>query len=203
LELCLPLNRKGRWLALNGPSNSSRHRRAISAQGGRPFLSQRFAIDWVMIDESEQRYRGDRLDNSSYYCYGADVLAVADGTVVEVRDGLPDNQPGSRPHSFSPETMAGNSVSLDLGQGQMAHYGHLLPESIVVSPGDKVRRGQRLARIGNSGNSTEPHLHFHVSGAGSWLFSDGLPYVFERFRVEGEEDHFSDLMPENQKVRLP
>jgi len=203
LELALPLNRKGRWLALNGPSNSGRHRRSFSADRGTAYLSQRFAVDWVLLDQQERRFRGDALDNSSYYAYGADVLAVADGTVCEVYDGLPDNQPGSRPQQLRPETMAGNSVALDLGQGQVAHYGHLAPDSIVVRPGDKVRRGQRLARVGNSGNSTEPHLHFHVSGPGSWLYSDGLPYRFEHFRVEGQEDHFGDLMSENQKILLP
>jgi murein DD-endopeptidase MepM/ murein hydrolase activator NlpD len=74
---------------------------------------------------------------------------------------------------------------LDLGDGVYAFYAHLQPGSIKVKVGDKVRRGQVLGLVGNSGNSTEPHLHFHLSDANSPLGCEGLPYSLTAFEVQG------------------
>jgi hypothetical protein len=79
-----PLGGKN-WLAGNGPSNTSDHRRSIIVLDGTPHISQRYAIDWVQIDEKGSTYKGETKDNRSYYCYGAEAFAVADATVVEVR----------------------------------------------------------------------------------------------------------------------
>jgi murein DD-endopeptidase len=84
------------------------------------------------------------------------------------------------------ETVGGNYVILDLGQGRYAFYAHLQPGSLRVKAGDKVRRGQVIGLVGNSGNSTEPHLHFHISDANSPLGSDGLPYLLTAFEVQGK-----------------
>jgi murein DD-endopeptidase MepM/ murein hydrolase activator NlpD len=83
------------------------------------------------------------------------------------------------------ETVGGNHIIMDLGGGRFAFYAHLQPGSLRVKNGDKVRRGQVLGLVGNSGNSTEPHLHFHISDANSPLSSEGLPYVFPSFEVQG------------------
>jgi murein DD-endopeptidase MepM/ murein hydrolase activator NlpD len=83
------------------------------------------------------------------------------------------------------ETVGGNHVIVNLGDSVYAFYAHLQPGSITVHVGDTVRRGQTLGLVGNSGNSTEPHLHFHLSDANSPLGGEGLPYVYTAFEVEG------------------
>jgi murein DD-endopeptidase MepM/ murein hydrolase activator NlpD len=182
-----PLRGDG-WLAANGPSNTSGHRRALIPVGGAAHIAQRFAIDWVQLREDGKTWTTDQLKNENYRAYGAEVLAVANGTVVSVKDGIPENIPGatSRAVPITLETVSGNHVILDLGQGHYAFYAHLQPGRIRVKLGDKVKRGQVLGLVGNSGNSTEPHLHFHASNRNSPLSSEGLPYVIDSFEVQGK-----------------
>ena len=73
-----------------------------------------------------------------------------------------------------------------LGNGFFAFYGHLQKGSVTVNRGERVKRGQVLGRLGNSGNSSAPHLHFHIMNGPSVLGSDGLPYVIDRFRLAGQ-----------------
>ena len=111
-----------------------------------------------------------------------------DARVTQVTDGIPENWtpdrgPALRDARAVPmtlETVSGNAVTLDLGADRYALYAHLRPGSIRVSPGDRVRRGQVLGLVGNSGNSTGPHLHFQVSSSAG-LNGNGLPFVFESF----------------------
>jgi hypothetical protein len=175
------------WLAANGPSNTSAHRRALMPIEGRLHDAQRFAIDWVKVGADGRTFSGDQKDNKTHYAYGNEALAVADATVSEIKDGIPENIPGpaSRAVPISLETIGVNHVILDLGGGRFAFYAHLQPGSLKVKVGDKVRRGQVLGLVGNSGNSTEPHLHFQVTDANSPLGSEGLPYVLESFEVLG------------------
>jgi murein DD-endopeptidase MepM/ murein hydrolase activator NlpD len=114
-------------------------------------------------------------------------IAVADGIVAAVKDSIPENIPGpaSRAVPITLETVGGNFVILDIGQGRYAFYAHLRPGSLRVRVGDRVRTGQVLGLVGNSGNSTEPHLHFHVMDGISPLGSEGIPYAHERFDVVG------------------
>ena len=171
-----PLRGKN-WLAGNGPSNTSNHRRTIIVVDGTPHIGQRYAIDWVQIDQKGSTYKGEAKDNRRYYCYGAEAFAVADATVVEVKDGIPQNTPGGPlAVEITLETIAGNHVNLDLGGGVFAMYAHFQPGSIRVKVGDKVSRGQVLGLVGNSGNSSEPHLHFQLMDRNSPLGSEGLPY---------------------------
>ena len=183
-----PPLRGGVWVAANGPANESGHRRALIAVDGGLFIAQRFAIDFVKLNESgTSTFTGDRLKNTSYPAYGTDALAVADGRVVAVKDGIPENVPGvnSRAVPITMETVGGNHLIVDIGRGKYAFYAHLQPGSIRVKLGDQVRRGQVLGLVGNSGNSTEPHLHFHLSDANSPLGSEGVPYVLETLDVVG------------------
>jgi len=187
-----PLSGAG-WLAANGPSNSSGHRRTIVSVDGAARVPQRFAIDWIQLRPDGSRHDGDPKENKNYRAYGHDALAVADAVVSAVKDGIPENVPGptSRAVPITLETVGGNHVILDLGDGVFAFYAHLQPGSIAVKVGDHVRRGQRLGLVGNSGNSTEPHLHFHLSDANSPLGSEGLPYAFEAFDVESRIASFA------------
>jgi murein DD-endopeptidase len=192
-QIASPLRGKS-WLAVNGPSNVSHHRRASLVLDGALHTSQRYAIDWVQVGQDLQTHRGDPKDNRNYLCFGSDVLAVADGVVVEVKDGIPENVPNAAPIvPITLETVAGNHIDLDLGGGVYAMYAHLQPGSLRVKLGDKVRRGQVLALVGNTGNSTEPHLHFQLMDRNSPLASDGLPYELPQFtvtrRITGDFEH--------------
>jgi murein DD-endopeptidase MepM/ murein hydrolase activator NlpD len=180
--------RGGEWLAANGPSNTSGHRRALVPIGGGAHIAQRFAIDFVQLREDGRTFTGDQKDNKNYRCYGAEALAVAAGTVVGVKDGIAENVPGvnSRAVPITLETVGGNYVIVELSDGHFAFYAHLQPGSLRVKLGDKVRPGQVLGLVGNSGNSTEPHLHFHISDANSPLGSEGLPYALSSFEVQGK-----------------
>lgn len=174
----------GPWRAANGPSNLSGHRRALIPVAGRARISQRFAIDWVKPGDDGKTFRGDAAKNESYFAYGARALAVADGVVTEVKDGIPQNVPGpTRAVPITLETIGGNHVLVDLGGNRFAFYAHLQPGSLKVKRGDRVRRGQLLGLVGNSGNSTQPHLHFHLGDASSPLGAEGLPYALESFEA--------------------
>jgi murein DD-endopeptidase MepM/ murein hydrolase activator NlpD len=213
-----PPLRGGGWLAANGPSNSSGHRRALIPFGGGVHIAQRFAIDWVQLRDEGRTYTGDAKDNKNYRCYGAEALAAIEGVVVAVKDGVPENVPGlkSRAVPMTRDTMAGNYVVLDVGEGRYAYYAHFQPGQIRVKLGDKVSRGQVLGLVGNSGNSTEPHLHFQISDTDSLFTSEGLPYHFRSFEVlgkgwdwkskgtNGESDKRQEELPlELQVVRFP
>ena len=148
---------------------------------GVPCFAQRFAIDWVRVGPNGETYSGEFKDNRSFHAYGTEILAVADGVVGGLKDGILENVPGrtSRAVPITLETVGGNYVALDLGGNRFAFYAHLQPGSFKVKLGDRVRKGQVLALLGNSGNSTEPHLHFQVTDGNSTLGSEGLPYVFD------------------------
>jgi murein DD-endopeptidase MepM/ murein hydrolase activator NlpD len=173
-----PPLRGGVWLAANGPANESGHRRALIPVNGTPSIAQRFAIDYVRVGTDNKTFTGEQLKNASYHAQGSDAIAVANGTVVAVKDSIPENVPGvtSRAVPITLETVGGNHVIIDIGGGRYAFYAHLQPGSLKVKVGDKVTRGQVVGLVGNSGNSTEPHLHFHISDGNSPLGSEGVPY---------------------------
>jgi murein DD-endopeptidase MepM/ murein hydrolase activator NlpD len=195
------------WQAANGPSNTSGHRRALIPIDGHAQIAQRFAIDWVRMYADGRTFSGDPKDNKNYRSYGSDALAVADGIVTEVKDGIPENIPGpdSRAVPITLETIGGNHVILDIGLGRYAFYAHLQPGSLKVKLGDHVKRGQVLGLVGNSGNSTEPHLHFHVSNGNSPLGSEGIPYALDSFDAKPKADapmtkHRLEIPTENEIV---
>jgi murein DD-endopeptidase MepM/ murein hydrolase activator NlpD len=179
------------WVARSGPSNDSYHRRGILVFDGGATIDRRYAIDWVQ-SKNGATFFGDALDTRSYYAYGEEVLAVSDGIVISARDGIPENVPrreGFRPAvPLSMETIAGNTISLDVGGGQFAYYMHLQAGSLRVKAGDRVRRGQVVARIGNSGDSREPHLHFEVTTSSKLLVGEGVPYLIDRYRGKSADD---------------
>jgi murein DD-endopeptidase MepM/ murein hydrolase activator NlpD len=122
-------------------------------------------------------------------------------------DGIPENVPGptSRAVPMTLETLAGNHVTVDIGGGRFAFYAHLQPRSLRVKKGDRVRRGQVLGLVGNSGNSTEPHLHFHISDSPSPLGSEGIPHVMRSFEARDKpgappRTYHNELPLENQVV---
>jgi hypothetical protein len=175
-----------RWVVVNGCcTGPNGHRQAVNPINGAFYVSERFAIDFAQLSVDKRLVQGDPEQLASYPSYGADVISVAPGVVVRTKDGIADNIPvGSLP-PFSLETIGGNYVVVDIGEGHFAFYAHLQPGSLTVRVGDRVRQGEVLGLLGNSGNSDFPHLHFHVVDSPSPLASDGLPYEFRSFDSEG------------------
>jgi hypothetical protein len=214
-----PPLRGGDWLAANGFGNNAAHRRAVVPIGGQAFIAQRYAIDWARLGRDGRLFEGNPEDNGSYFGYGAEVLAVADGFVISVKDGIPENVPRSRrlremtegetlrAVPMTLETIGGNYVILDLGESRYAFYGHLVPGSLRVKPEDRVSRGEVIGRLGNSGNSTGPHLHFHLSDRNHPLAAEGLPYAIDSWESMRAPDRWERRTNESPmqgaRVRFP
>ena len=177
--------RGGPWAAIHASSWPRGHRRVLYAVDGRARIPGRFAIDWVLLDADGRNSHGDADVARDAYGYGAEVLAVADAMVAATRDDMAESATISahRKHAIGDAT--GNYVALDLGDGRFAFYEHLKPGSVRVVPGQHVHRGETIAALGFTGDSTGPHLHFHVADALSPLGAEGLPFVFDHFRVLG------------------
>jgi len=164
------------------------HRSTGLPVNGKICFAQRFAIDWMRLDDAGRLVHGDPSNVLSYPAYGADVLAVADGAVVETLNTLDDQKPGTMPDpsTITLENVDGNHVVLDLGNGVFAFYAHMQKGSVKVAPGERVRRGQLLGKLGNTGNTSGPHLHFHLMDGPSVLGSSGIPYVMDSFVFAGQ-----------------
>ena len=183
-----PPLRGGPWVALYDPMLAGGHWRMIYAVDGRARIPARFAIDWVKLDNDGSSARGDKSQIANWYGYGSEVLAVADATVAEANDDITEDPSlsGATRTPVTLENVSGNFVCLDLGNGRYAFYEHLKHGSIRVKAGDRVKSGQVIGLLGNSGGSSAgPHLHFHVADAQLELTGEGIPYVFNGFEVIG------------------
>ena len=184
-----PPVRGGSWVARFGASNTAFHRRGLQPIDGGARISQRFAVDWNRFGPDGIEFVGEGAKNADYSVYGQEVVAVADAVVAKVVSDIPENVPGSQNPAvpLTIETAGGNVVSLQIADGTFATYAHLQGPSITVKEGQRVRRGQVLGRIGNSGNATGPHLHFQVATAPG-LEGEGVPYHFDSFEIVGREE---------------
>lgn len=120
--------------------------------------TQRYALD-IIRTQDDSSYQGDGKDNENYYAFGEPLYAAADGRVVEVKNDIPDNTPGV----MNAEEPTGNVVVIDHGNGEYSMTAHLKKGSAAVKKGDNVQQGDLIGQLGNSGNSSEAHLHFQVS----------------------------------------
>ena len=163
------------------------HTRGLMEAGGRPYFSQRYALDIARLNaQRDNTFVGDRALNESYLIYGAQVTAAGPGRVIATRNDLPDNTPvGTLPRPVTLDNAAGNYVVQSLPGGRHALYAHFQPRTVRVAPGDRVQAGQELGLVGNSGNSDEAHLHFHVADRPALFAANGRPYLFGTFRLDG------------------
>ncbi len=178
----------GIWLASEGCCRDfTHHRHGLAPVNGELAVAQRFAIDFFRLDDQFRTWVGDPTKLDSYLSYGQPILAAADGVVVNALDGLRDQSP-PRPPPIPPinETV-GNHVIIRIAPGVYILYAHMKPGSVLVSKGQRVRRGQALGRIGTSGNSTTPHLHFQILTTATFFPTDSTPYVFEAFTLVAKE----------------
>jgi Peptidase family M23 len=185
VELGPPV-RGGIWVAAEGCCDfDTHHRRGLLVVNGNEVVSQRFAIDWIKVDRKHRAWVGDPARLSSYRNYGKPLIASARGKVMVARDQFPNQPPPNNPTPPSVPDLPGNVVVLRVGPGIYLTYAHMVPGSVRVHVGERVRRGQVLGRLGNSGNSATPHLHLQVQSTRGFL-SDGLPFVFRSFRFLGK-----------------
>lgn len=183
VELSPPL--KGpNWVAGCGCCSMTHHRLAVLPANGQLFLSERFAIDFIELSDDRRAFTGGIGKVESYPGYGAPVTAAGDGTVVAVHDGQPNVPGGVEPLGMPLRERGGNYVVQDLGDGTYAWYAHLMPGSVAPKVGERLVRGASIGRVGNSGHSLFPHLHFEVMDRADPVMAQGLPFVFNKFRVD-------------------
>lgn len=183
VRIAPPLAGEG-WLDGDSCCDLGAHRGAVSPIDGRLWAPERYAIDYVRLDAAGRFMTGDPTRLESYPYYGSDVLAVADGPVVANVTNLPQQPPGANPSGLALAEYGGNHVVQDIGGGRYAFYAHLQPGNpLNLAVGQVLRRGQVLGKLGNSGNSSAPHLHFHVMDRPDPLASNGVPYAFDAFTL--------------------
>ena len=187
------------WIAGNGCCRVGfAHRLSVQSVNGQLINSQRFAIDWIQFDDTGFLFTGEISDPESWHGYGAEVLAMADGTIIHVVNDLDDQVPGANPDlsTLTLQTVEGNSVVIDFGDGLYGFYAHMQKGSVRVEVGDEVKQGDVLGLLGNSGNTSAPHLHFHLMDSPSPLSSNGVPYVINEFEYAGVVDREAFLASE-------
>lgn len=177
-----------KWIAADGCCTSERHVRAVMPINGEFVISQRFAIDWEKLDDQNRIYAGDPLDVTSYFAYGQEIISASDGRVVIAVDKYDDQIPGELPPIIQLEEGDGNHIVIDMGGGNFALYAHMKKDTLTVKEGDFVTRGQVLGLLGNTGNTSAPHLHFHVMSGPSTFGSDGIPYVIYEYDLVGKAE---------------
>lgn len=188
-----------RWLDGNGCCDMTAHRMAMNPLNGSLWVAERFAIDYIQLSAEGTIFAGDRSKPEDYPYFGTDIHAVADGPVVAVLDGLPEQVAGQSPTGLPLDQYGGNHVVQEISDGRggsyYAFYAHLKTGSVKVKPGDHLTSGQVIANLGNTGNTDAPHLHFHVMSTPDPLHSNGLPFVLKNFTLDGRLASMDALDP--------
>src|SRR4029450_2021496 len=171
-DLRLPF--RGDWYVLWGGRTIPENYHAFTTD-------QRFAYDFV-IRRDGSTHTGDGLENREYFCFGQPVIAPGAGTVVEAVDGIPDN----RPSNMNQTQALGNHVIIDHGNGEYSFIAHFKNGTWLARQGQRVGQGDQLGECGNSGNSSEPHIHYHLQTTAIFGKGEGLPAQFQRYYADGK-----------------
>ncbi len=172
-ETMLDLPFEGEWYVVwGGDTKENNYHMEHPAQTG--------AFDFVVIDDDLKTHTGNGTENYQYYAFGKEIYAPGSGEVVMVVDGVYDNIPGEMNKTFIP----GNTVVVKLKENEYAYLAHFKQHSIKVKEGDRVKAGQLLGLCGNSGNSSEPHLHMHIQDEMKMDKAKGLKSYFKRLKVD-------------------
>lgn len=183
------------WLFIN-QSTLGYHFNAMFFYQGKIGTAERYAFDNLQLNEDQVTHVGDPKINESYFNYKDTLFAVADGTIVSLKDGRPENSGNARDMQInSLDEYGGNYVILNMGSSRFAVYAHCVPNSFLVKQGDVVKEGDPIGLLGNSGNSTEPHLHFQICDDQDMFMSNGLPFVIKKYTKIGEAGTFDPFSP--------
>jgi hypothetical protein len=182
-----PLKGNG-WLATTACCKPNVHRdERFAIDGVRIETGETFAVDWAKV-KNDRLFDGDGKRVEQYYGFGEDVLAVADGTVVSIHDGMPDQTPFVFMVPKSKSDYGGNNLILEIAPNVFAWYAHLRQGSITVKVGDAVKAGAPIAKLGNTGPSEGPHLHLGLINKPDAIAGRSLPFVFDSFTLQGAVD---------------
>lgn len=144
--------------------------------------AQKNALDIVITNDKGNSYKTDGKTNEDYYAFGKDLIAPCDGEIVLVVDGVKDNVPGI----LNPVYVPGNTVIIMTQNNEYLFFAHFKQHSIVVKQGQKIKQGQLLGLCGNSGNSSETHLHFHIQNVEDINSATGVKCYFDKIQVNGQ-----------------
>lgn len=179
------------WTVLWGGDTKEQNYHVISA-------AQKNAFDIVIRDEQGHSYKTNGQTNEDYYAFGRPLTAPCDGTVELVVDGIKDNKPGDMNPFYAP----GNSVIIKTEKNEYLVFAHFKQYSIQVKQDQKITQGQLLGLCGNSGNSSEPHLHFHIQNTEDMNKATGVKCYFDKIQVNGKLE--ADYSPvKNDKISSP
>jgi hypothetical protein len=186
IEIAPPLRGTG-WFSTNACCDPDvNHRFFVLSANGSYLAPEVFAIDYSRLADG-RLISGDRRENTDFFGYGAPIYAATGGKVVSVIDDRPDVPSGAlgNPTVTKPPDFGGNSVTVKVEPGVFAFYAHMQPGSVSVEVGERVRTGQKIGLLGNSGNTQAPHLHFGINDRRNPLTANSLPFEIDHFRFEG------------------
>ena len=153
-------------------------------------MSQAYALDFAKLGPDNRTFAGRGTEREDHYSWGQPVYAAAGGKVAVVTFDMPDLVPGMLPDPLmfrgDPRRTLGNSVAISHGNGEFSYYGCLQQASLAVNEGQVIKRGALLGKIGNSGVSPGPHLHFHLADGPHPFIDQGLPVLFSHFWAGGQ-----------------
>ena len=179
-DLHFPL--QGAWWAIQAADWSDRHKQEV--------FSQTYAVDFVKLGSDNNFFQGSGMALEEHYSWGQPVYATAGGKVAYVCFDMPDLQPGAPPNPRmfrdDPRRLLGNAVAISHANGEFSYYGALQQASLQVNDGQMIRRGTLIGRVGNSGSSPGPHLHFHLMEGPNPFIDQGLPVKFSHFSAGGQ-----------------
>ncbi|MBN1206679.1 MAG: peptidoglycan DD-metalloendopeptidase family protein [Myxococcaceae bacterium] len=190
-RLRLPFAAGDTWLVVWGGPSRPQNYHVIAPD-------ERHAYDLLRVGPDGRTHTGDGSSNDQYFCWDRPITAPADATVVTAEDGVRDNCPGVE----NPLQPAGNHVILDFGQGEYGLFAHLRQGSVQVSAGQQVKAGDLLGVCGNSGNSSQAHLHFHLQDGPVLGQARGLPVTFVDY-VSNDQPVAEGTPVQGELIRLP
>jgi hypothetical protein len=169
-------------LPLDGPVTVAWGGPTVAANYHGIMPDQRWAYD-LLVTVDGRSFRGEGTRLGDYHAYGLPVLAPADGIVRVAHDREPDGAIGQ----WGVWRALGNYVVLEVAPAEFLFIAHLQSGSVGVGTGSRVRAGQVLGRVGNSGNSSEPHVHVHLQDTPRPHLGEGIPFYFHGYRVRGHD----------------